>query len=135
MKPINFIVMIVLLASVVGCTSMSEKQSYARGEPEYKLESHSELLGLYYSKNVTNSGSQLRIYAERSSARICAGKEYRDKNGFYMNHDLFGRYYMCMKDQDTCAHYFELRDGKVKAYRNLGDCDKDQVILITPQDD
>ena len=89
--------------------------------PVTALDTHSLFLTFPMVKTITDSGIEIRNYANKRAIGICGG------SGF-LSYSNFNAFQSCSAKMVGCDSIFYIRDGKVIEYKTVGRCYTNETV-------
>ena len=131
MKKLLVVLMCVLL---VGCamfkTVRQQDLDIWVGVPVEALDTHSFFLTLPMIRTVTESGIEIRNYANVVNLSRCSGNAWASGGSNYVNLNAFSN---CIGRSVGCHNLFYIKDGKVIEYAPTGRCYTDETTNPQPR--
>jgi hypothetical protein len=123
------ILAITLAAALAGCSNLSVRQvdlDTWPGMPVEALDTHSLFLTMPMNKTLTDSGIEVRNYANNMDSQSCysGGGASRGSSGKYVNASFFTN---CSNNRATCNNLFYIKDAIVLEYAPTGACYTDET--------
>jgi len=118
------------IASLVGCSALLVRQSDLdswTGMPVEALDTHSLFLTVPMFRTLTESGIEIRNYANTKSHSSCSGGGGAkvSSSGKYMNANTYSN---CTSETVGCNNIFYIKDGKVLEYAPTGQCYTNETV-------
>lgn len=125
----NFLVLMVAMV-LAGCAAKVVRQQDLDawvGMPIEALDTHSLFITVPLYKTRTESGIEIRNYANGKSSESCYsnGGAIRNPSGKYVSASTFTQ---CSSDRVVCNNIFYIKDGKVLEYAPTGQCMTDDTV-------
>lgn len=115
-----------LLAAVVGCATVRQQDLDAWvGMPVEALDLHSLFITVPMYRTVTDSGIEIRNYANGIDVANCFGNAGVSRSGNFVNANAFTT---CSSARIVCNNIFYIKDGKVIEYAPTGRCYTDETV-------
>jgi hypothetical protein len=96
------------------------------GMPVEALDTHSFFLTVPVYKTRTESGIEIRNYANGSEVARCYSNAGAYGSGKYVNANAFTT---CSNDRVVCNNIFYIKEGKVLEYAPTGRCYTDETVI------
>lgn len=119
---------LVLALSLHGCGPMSVRQQDLDawvGVPIEALDTHSLFITIPMYKSMTDSGIEVRNYANGKDIAQCFGNATSYGQAKFANSSSFAT---CVGNRIVCNNIFYIRDGKVIEYAPTGRCYTDETV-------
>lgn len=115
-----------LAAVVVGCATVRQQDLDAWvGMPVEALDTHSFFITVPMYRTVTDSGVEIRNYANGRDVASCFGNAGASRSGNFVNANAFTT---CSSGRIVCNNIFYIKDGKVIEYAPTGRCYTDETV-------
>ncbi len=123
LKIASYVSMMVVVAS---CATVRQQDLDAWvGMPIDALDTHSLFISLPMYRTVTESGIEIRNYANGRDVASCFGSGSGSKTGNFVN---IGTFTTCSSGRIVCNNIFYIRDKKVIEYAPTGRCYTDETV-------
>jgi hypothetical protein len=123
---------LVVILAVSGCANKTVRQQDLDawvGVPVEALDTHSLFLTIPMVKTITDSGVEIRIYANKSAFSGCSGMADGLVNkGGYLSYASFQGFQSCVSKMVGCDNVFYIKNKKVIQYKPVGQCYTDETI-------
>lgn len=118
------------LAAVAGCATVRQEDLDAWvGAPVEALDTHSFFVTIPMIRTHTESGIEIRNYANGRDVAQCLGNATAYGNGGFVNANAFST---CSNNRIVCNNLFYIKDGKVVEYAPTGRCKT--AAFLQPED-
>lgn len=114
--------------ALAGCSGMLVRQSDLDswpGIPVEALDTHSLFITIPMYRTMTESGIEIRNYANGSESESCYSSGSGSKNGKYLSASTFTN---CSSNRVVCNNIFYIKNGKVFEYAPTGQCYTDETV-------
>jgi len=116
----------ILATTLVACATVRQKDLDAWvGMPVEALDTHSLFLTVPMLRTKTESGIEIRNYANGRNFGSCSGFGSANARGSYVNANAFSN---CSSGWVGCNNIFYIKDGKVIEYAPTGHCFTDERV-------
>lgn len=113
-------------AIIVGCATVRQQDLDAWvGVPIEALDTHSFFITVPMYRTVTDSGIEIRNYANGRDVANCFGTTGASRFGNFVNVNTFTT---CSRGLVICNNIFYIKDRKVIAYAPTGRCYTDETV-------
>ena len=113
---------------MVGCGSLMVRQADLDswpGMPVEALDTHSLFITVPMYRTLTDSGIEIRNYANGAESSSCYSSGSGSKSGKYLSANSFTN---CTSNRVVCNNIFYIKDGKVLEYAPTGRCYTDETV-------
>jgi hypothetical protein len=115
-----------LVAVVVGCATVRQQDLDAWvGMPVEALDTHSFFITVPMYRTVTDSGIEIRNYANGRDIASCFGNAGANRSGNFVNASAFTT---CSTGRIVCNNIFYIKNGKVIEYAPTGRCYTNETV-------
>ena len=118
-KLLEVVFAISLVALVVGCHVRQQDLDAWVGMPVEALDTHSIFITIPMYRTVTESGIEIRNYANGRSVANCFGTAGANTVGNFVSANAFTT---CSSGRIVCNNIFYIKNGKVIEYAPTGRC-------------
>ena len=133
MKPQPVIFLVIIAITLSACATRTvRKQDLDSwvGVPVEALDMHSFFITLPMNRTVTESGIEIRNYADDFEVTSCFGTPGANPWGYYISANAF---HNCTKNRVVCNNIFYIKDGIVIEYAPTGSCYTDETVQPEPR--
>ena len=133
MKPQQVIFLVIIAITLSACATRTvRKQDLDSwvGVPVEALDMHSFFITLPMNRTVTESGIEIRNYADDFEVTSCFGTPGANPWGNYISANAF---YNCTNNRIVCNNIFYIKDGIVIEYAPTGSCYTDETVQPEPR--
>jgi len=124
---------IFLCLGLVGCATATVRQQDIDswvGVPVEALDTHSFFITVPMIRTITDSGIEIRNYANGMNLSRCAGGAGGTGVGNFVSVNAFSN---CASGWYGCNNLFYIKDGKVVEYVPRGQCYTDETVQPEPR--
>ena len=131
MKTYSVLIGIVLLSGCAMLKTVRQSDLDAwKGMPVEALDMHSLFSTVPMFKTVTDSGVEIRDYANKRNIGGCVANGYgtNTANTSTMSYSNFNAFKTCSSQMVGCDNLFYIKDGKILEYKPVGRCYTDESV-------
>lgn len=124
----KFTILAAVTLALTGCGSILVRQSDLDswpGMPVEALDTHSLFITIPMFKTLTESGIEIRNYANGADSESCYSSGSGSASGKYLSASSFTN---CTRNRVVCNNIFYIKDGKVLEYAPTGRCYTDETV-------
>lgn len=126
MRLLQLITAMAIVSLLAGCATVRQRDLDAWvGVPVEALDTHSFFLTLPMFRTRTDSGIEIRNYANGRDVAQCFGNAGASSVGNFVNANAFTT---CSSGRIVCNNIFYIKDGKVIEYAPTGRCYTDETV-------
>jgi hypothetical protein len=123
---IRALLLLTIVSALSGCATVRQQDLDAWvGMPVEALDTHSLLITIPMYKSTTQSGMEVRNYANGADVESCFSSAGASGKGKYANANAFTT---CSSNRVVCNNIFYIRDGVVVEYAPTGRCYTDDSV-------
>lgn len=117
---VRILLLLAVISMLSGCATVRQQDLDAwAGVPVEALDTHSFFITVPMYKSITQSGIEVRNYANGKDVAQCFGNAGVSGTGKYANANTFTT---CTSNRIVCNNIFYIRDGVVLEYAPTGPC-------------
>lgn len=125
-RSITSLIVVTLLLSACGSMVRQQDLNAWVGMPVEALDTHSFFLTVPMVRTRTDSGIEIRNYANGRNFSGCSGYGSANAVGSWVNANAFST---CTSGWVGCNNLFYIKDGKVLEYAPTGRCKTDETVV------
>ena len=115
-----------IVSLLAGCATVRQQDLDAWvGVPVEALDTHSFFITVPMFRTRTDSGIEIRNYANGRDVAQCFGNASASRIGNFVNANVFTT---CSSGRIVCNNIFYIKDGKVIEYAPTGRCYTDETV-------
>lgn len=127
----RIILLVAAISALSGCATVRQQDLDAWvGMPVEALDTHSLFITVPVYKSVTQSGMEVRNYANGGDVASCFTNAGASGKGKYASANAFTT---CSSNRVVCNNIFYIRDGIVVEYAPTGSCYTDETVQPQPR--